>query len=304
MLLLNNFLIIIVMLKHESAGKDAISNFSNWYKASKKPFIISNAGIGDIIISARIANYLGTGVFHNADIDYREKFGRSFCNLIKVPYFAANNKNKEIYDFIKSSSKFVYRMQVFVPQYLTKLGKNVDATMTEIFNQNHGFQPSPSKNKKIVLICPCASNVDPTKKRYMTKEQLKRIIELANPEKHKILLVGIEKDIAKMGMYPKCDWINTDIIKKHEGIILPSSIEKFVNTVGESSYAITTDTFLTHLTSIFNVPTTVIYKYNQKNEPMISPDPNDRFFLNPSWYKHFNRATYEELYSNLEKGLF
>ena len=76
------------MLKFELSNKDPIYNFERWYyRLPKKPFIISNAGIGDLIISARIAKYLNTGVFHFTNHSYRHKFGSEFCNLLNVHYF-------------------------------------------------------------------------------------------------------------------------------------------------------------------------------------------------------------------------
>ena len=291
------------MLKHELSHDSTMIEFTKWFRTIKKPFVIANPGIGDAVMAARMASYLGTAVFHDTDTEYREKFSREFCKLINVPYFSCFKQNGKILDKIYKNQKFFHKHQITFPQFLAKKGNNVDITMKEIYDQTHGLERNQRTDKKIILICPCASNRDDHKKRYMTRNQLSKTISFANPEKNKIYLIGIDKDIGQLGHHQYCEWLNSESITKENGLKIPCSMSDFINIIGQSSHVVTMDTFLTHITSIFKIPTTVVYKYNQKNEPTISPDANDKFFLNPSWYSHIQRATYEELYSFLEKGI-
>jgi ADP-heptose:LPS heptosyltransferase len=292
------------MLKFELSNKDPIYNFERWYyRLPKKPFIISNAGIGDLIISARIAKYLNTGVFHFTNHSYRHKFGSEFCNLLNVHYFYDEMRNPVIFNQIVNNKKFNYKKHMDVPSMFRITNDHMNVKMHEILSQDHGLTKLTRNNPRTILICPCASNFDYTKKRYMTREQLEKIINLINPINYKIYLVGIRKDMDAVGHHHKCDWINTEELIRHDGPTEKIDMLKFVETVGTASMAITTDTFLTHLTGIFKIPTIVLYKYNQENEPMTHNDGNDRFFLNANWYKHFTRSTYEDLYASLEKGI-
>lgn len=292
------------MLKFELLSKNPIYNFERWYdRLPKKPFIMSNAGIGDIIMSTRIAKYLNTGVFHFTNHDYRLKFGSQFCNLLNVNYFCNEIRNPIVHNHITNNKKFNYIKHMDVPIMFRTSNSNMDAKMHEILSQEHGFTKLTKKDPRTILICPCASNFDYTKKRYMNRDQLTKIINLINPEIYKIYLVGIRKDMDSVGHHPWCDWINTEEIIRYNGPTEKIDMLKFFETVGTASMAITTDTFLTHVTGIFKIPTIVLYKYNHINEPMTQNDGNDRFFLNANWYKHFTRSTYEDLYASLEKGI-
>ena len=61
--------------------------FDFWYGHSNKHYIISNDGIGDLLICANFASYYKIGVAHISEPNYRKEFAEEYCRLINVPYF-------------------------------------------------------------------------------------------------------------------------------------------------------------------------------------------------------------------------
>lgn len=276
--------------------KKEIFHFDRWYKKlNKKMFVVSNPGVGDLIISANIAKFLNTGVLQYTNFDYRKKFANEYCNFLKIPYFQISNDEK-LFDYIKFDKKYKFIQHIYFPIYLRNNKKNVDKIMYEIFNMNLNFSKQEKIGKKI-FICPSGSSED----KQMSVLFFKKIIKYFFLKKYKIYCVGIEKDIEKYGIDENFDWINTnEIIKinKKEKI----NIEKFLEIVSTASLSITTETSFHIISIMLKIFTITMFKYNFKNEPIFNDD-SMLFFTNLNWCKNCIRLTYEEIFEYLDCNL-
>ena len=59
-------------------------NFTEWYnKLKNKPFIFSNEGIGDTILSVNFAKYRNTAIVRFSDNSYRDDFIKKYCKELR-----------------------------------------------------------------------------------------------------------------------------------------------------------------------------------------------------------------------------
>lgn len=272
-----------------------ICDFYKWHKKlNNKMFVLSNGGIGDIIISTNIAKFLNTGVVQKTSIElhhdiYRKTFANEYFDFFKMPYFQISN-DKETLKYIKKTQ---FLEQLYFPTYLKNNGKDVNKIMTEIFSLNF-------KNKKIkknIFICPSGSKQD----KQMDIKFFKKLIKYFYYKNYEIYCVGIKKDIEKYGINESYKWINTNeitTIEKKEKI----NIEKFLEITSTASLSITTETSFHVISTMLNIPTITMFKYNLKNEPILH-DGSMTFFTNLEWCKKCTRLTYEEIFEYLDYNL-
>lgn len=274
-------------------------SFDSWYNQLKnKQVIIPNKGIGDIIISSNYAKYAECGVLYfETFLDYRNKFIKEYCTAMNFPFYVMEEQKRSI---VFNNNQYKKILQFNIPKLFNQ--ENKDEKLSSIFMQNHGFVKTT--DEKNVLICPMGSQDSKIEnfKRHIFKNHLEKIIDLLLNKNFKVFLVGIEKDIKEYGFYKNTKWINTNHIIHDETTKEKIDIIKFMQFTMNATFTISAATFFPILSSMFNIPTLVMRRYDPFNHPMYESN-NDfsNFFYNTKWYKSLRLVTYEEVYDHLNK---
>jgi hypothetical protein len=261
--------------------------FDFWHGHSNKHYIISNDGIGDLLICANFASYYKIGVAHISEPNYRKEFAEEYCRLINVPYFFCNSTNDVLKNKIKNTEQYKKTFQFKAADRI--VAPNKIEILKSIYLKNHGFvkKNNNNDNDRTVMICPNGSN---TNNKYvirsMDKVFVNDLVKDLKFKNYKIYFVGIEKDIEKYGFYENCAWINTKKIihNAHDNVNI--SMIDFFNIIANSCLSITVPTSFHCLSNMLCSKTLTLHRYDYKNRPIIKNDSYLYFFANRNYYSN------------------
>ena len=277
------------------------NTFNDWYqKLNKKPFILSNDGIGDAILSVNFAIHENTSVSKFSDNSYRDNFFQKYCRALNINHFLISRKDK---DFALRSRNYEKILQFEYPYRFNESERNT--IMSKIYMNNHGFIKENNCDPNVVFICPMGStNMNLKTRRFMDKNFLNEFINILLSKNNKIYLVGIDKDIEIYGFPNGCKWINTDYIIHNHLEREPINIKKYLQMVANAKLAIASPTSFPILSSMLSVPTLTLHRYNHNNIPITSSNMRDNFcshFYNINWFKTLRMMRYQEIRNYIKR---
>lgn len=259
--------------------------FDYWYSNCNKHYIISNDGIGDLLICANFASYYKIGVAHISEPNYRKEFAEEYCRLINVPYFFCDSTNEILKNKIKNTERYRKEFQFKLADRIKEPNKT--EILKSIYLNNHGLINNNNNDNKTIMICPNGSNSgNKYVIRSMNKIFVNDLVKYLKFKNYKIYFVGIEKDIKEYGFYENCAWINTKKIihNAHDSITI--SMIDFFSIIANSCLSITVATSFHCLSNMLCSKTLTLHRYDHNNHPIIKNDSYSHFFANRNYYSN------------------
>lgn len=291
------------MLKIPDKEEEIIEKIeSTLEQLSVKKLIYCNHGIGDFIITSRIAKAINCGIIQTVcnDMPYRQIFSRELTSLenvkrIELPLCRNDRLARKIKDLYKSVIIHQYDSpQLYKFSNFNTIDDFMKKTLATNFNIEH-----KEKIKNLVFVCPRGSGSEKNYRRHLLQQELDLLVNKLHEKGKTVILVGVEKDINFYKSYEDISWINTNaIISKNKKIDI--NLKTFLEIISMGETAISVNTYFHFLTNAMNYQTFVIHSVNSENKPVITHE-NEVFFLNLRWTNDKFVATIEEILNIIGK---
>lgn len=269
---------------------------------SVKKLIYCNHGIGDFIITSRIAKLLNCGIIQTVcnDMPYRKVFARELANLEKIKRIELPLcRNDRLARKIKQKYESVIIHQYDSPNlYKFSEYNSIDDFMRKALSTKLDINYK-RKIKNLVFVCPRGSGSETGYRRHLLQSELDTLLSKLYDMGKIVILIGIEKDINFYKFDRQVTWINTNQIMSKDNKI-DINLETFLELISMGETAITVNTYFHFLTNVMDCQTFVIHSMNDNNQPVITHE-NEVFFLNLKWTLNKFVATIPEILNMISK---
>jgi hypothetical protein len=153
------------------------------------------------------------------------------------------------------------------------------------------------ENEKVLILAPSGSVKADSKRRYLTTEEFKFLVDLYLSKGYTIYSVGSEQDF---NYYPKINndkhvWLTSNKTLLNNGKKIIHSFETFLSIINSAKEVISVDTWLKTYTLLAGIPTKVLENKFNGSYKEWGYDVSDYVFLNTNIYKNLEIKKIEDL---------